>query len=73
MSDPAELTEKKAEKIIRQGLRDREWTKEGVEDTISALHQMWGPWTYATVMMIKDLAEIFEEMKSEYGEPPDED
>lgn len=67
------MTDSKAERIIRQGLRDRDWTKEGIEDTISALNQMWGPWTYATVTMIKDLAEIFQEMVSDHGDPPDED
>jgi hypothetical protein len=68
------LTDIQAELIIRKGLRDRDWTEEGIARAINALNQnMWGPWTYATVTMAKDLAEIFQEMVSDHGDPPDED
>ena len=69
---PGELTEKKAEQIIRRELRDQDWTRDGIETIVRALEGIDGLWSYGTYRALKDLVQIYEWLEAEYGEPPDE-
>ena len=69
---PGELTEKKAEQIIRRELRDQDWTRDGIETIVRALEGIDGLWSYGTYRALKDLVQIYEGLEAEYGEPPDE-
>lgn len=66
-----ELSESRAKTLIRQGLKDRDWRPAGIETLLQAVENIDGFWSYGTVTGIKDLAEIFEEIQAEHGEPPD--
>jgi len=65
------LSERKAEQLIRMGLREQEWTPSAVETIVQAVDGIDGLWSYGTYRALKDLMQIYEELKEEYGEPPD--
>jgi hypothetical protein len=67
-----ELTAAQAERLVRAELRALDWRPETISTTIMALEDgMDGVFTYGTVRMVKDLAEIFKDLEKKYGEAPD--
>lgn len=65
------FTEAQARKYIKQRLLEEDWNPETVDTILEAIENMDGFWSWGTHRAIKDLEQIYGEMKADHGEAPD--
>lgn len=58
-------------RALERELRALGWTPSTILATLRALEAMDGVWSWGTARMIRDLAQIHQDLKRRYGKPPD--
>lgn len=71
--DADNVPEGRAERYIRRGLREQNWSSNVAEFVVEAVANLDGYRSEGSARAIRDLHTIYKELIRKYGEPPDRD